>query len=96
MDNEDVEIYKTNTIGHSGRWYQIVIDISPNAKEGSYKFLVYRQSDRSFMGSIPFEVRKPEIVKEGRSLEFFLLITIIILELLLVISTLYVRSKKKT
>ena len=95
MDNEDVEIYKTNTSGHSGRWYQIVLDISSNAEEGSYTFLVYRRSDGSLMGEIPFEVRIPEVVKEGRSLEFYVLIAVIILELLLVLLTLYVRSKKK-
>ncbi|MFX0163167.1 MAG: hypothetical protein ACFE68_07570, partial [Candidatus Hodarchaeota archaeon] len=94
-DNQNVEIYKTNAIGHSGRWYQIVMDISPNAKEGSYTFLVYRRSDGSFMGEIPFEVRIPEVVKEGRSLEFYILTAVIILELLLVLLTLYVRYKKK-
>jgi len=95
MDNEGVEFYKTNALGHSGRWYQIVLDISPNAKEGNYILLVYRQSDGSFMGEIPFEVRIPEVVKEGRSLEFYVLISVIILELLLVLLTLYVRHKKK-
>ncbi|MEX2720193.1 MAG: hypothetical protein Q6362_002090 [Candidatus Wukongarchaeota archaeon] len=95
MDNEGVELYKTNALGHSGRWYQIVLDISPNAKEGNYILLVYRQSDGSFMGEIPFEVRIPEVVKEGRSLEFYVLISVIILELLIVLLTLYVRYKKK-